>query len=88
VPTVASATETFRAAFEDGVSGLLAHDTAGWHRALDLLVASEGRRKAMGQAAREHALARYSLEAVIPRAIAALGLRQPACPAGRRSAPR
>jgi glycosyltransferase involved in cell wall biosynthesis len=78
VPTVASATETFRAAIEDGISGFLARDTAEWRRAIELLIASESRRKAMGEAARAAAQARFSIAAVTPRAIAALRLRQPA----------
>ena len=76
VPTVASATETFSAAVEDGISGFLARDAAEWRRAIELLIASESRRKAMGEAARAAALAHFSLAAVTPRAIAALRLRQ------------
>src|SRR4029077_8972011 len=52
VPTVASGTETFCAAVEDGISGFLARDAAEWRRAIELLIASESRRKAMGEAAR------------------------------------
>jgi glycosyltransferase involved in cell wall biosynthesis len=78
VPTVASATETLAAAIEDGVSGFVAHDTVEWRKALELLVTSESLREAMGQAAKARALARYGLPTVTPRAIAALGLRQPA----------
>src|SRR5438270_307388 len=51
VPTIASATEPFAAAIEDGVSGLLANDAEGWRRALDLLVSSKDRRRAIGAAA-------------------------------------
>jgi glycosyltransferase involved in cell wall biosynthesis len=77
VPTVASATATFRDAIEEGVSGFLVRDTAEWRRALESLIASESRCKAMGEAARAAAQARFSLAAVVPQAIAALGLRQP-----------
>jgi hypothetical protein len=83
---VASATETFLDAIEDGVSGLLVRDTAEWRRALDLLIASESRRKAIGDAARAVAQARFSLAAVVPRAIAALGLRQSPAAAQARTA--
>jgi glycosyltransferase involved in cell wall biosynthesis len=86
VPTVASATETFRDAVEDGVSGLLVRDTAEWRRALELLIASESRRKTMGEAARAAAEARFSLAAVVPRAIAALRLRQSPAAAQARTA--
>ena len=78
VPTVASATEPFAAAIEHGVSGFLVRGPAGWLEALELLVASESRRQAMGQAARAHAFAHYSPAAVTPRAVAALGLGAPA----------
>jgi glycosyltransferase involved in cell wall biosynthesis len=74
VPTVASATETFRDAVEDGVSGFLARDTAEWRRALETLIASQSRRKTMGEAARAAAQAGFSLAAVVPRAVSALGL--------------
>ena len=78
VPTVASATETYAAAIEDGVSGFVARDTVEWRNALELAVTSESLRKAMGKAAQALALTRYGLPAVTPVAIAALGLRQPA----------
>jgi glycosyltransferase involved in cell wall biosynthesis len=74
VPTVASATEPFAAAIEDGVSGFLARDESDWSRALEALLASPERRRAMGAAARARALARHGPAAVIPQAIAALGL--------------
>jgi glycosyltransferase involved in cell wall biosynthesis len=74
VPTIASATEPYAAAIEDGVSGLLAADQAAWLPALDLLVASAGRRRQIGDAARQRALQRFSPAAVIPQAVAALGL--------------
>jgi glycosyltransferase involved in cell wall biosynthesis len=86
VPTVASATETFRDAVEDGISGLLVRDTAEWRRALELLIASESRRKAIGEAARAVAQARFSLAAVVPRAVTALGLRQLPAAAQARTA--
>jgi glycosyltransferase involved in cell wall biosynthesis len=75
VPTVASATEPFRAAIEDGVTGFLVGNTEDWRRALERLIASDSRRKAIGAAAKAAALARFSLAAVIPHAVAALGLR-------------
>jgi glycosyltransferase involved in cell wall biosynthesis len=74
VPTIASATEPFAAAIEDGVSGLLAADPQGWRRALDLLVTAPDRRQAIGAAAKQRALARFGPAVVTPLAIAALGL--------------
>ena len=86
VPTVASATETFRDAIDDGISGFLARDTEEWCRAIELLIVSESRRRAVGEAARAVAQARFSLAAVVPRAIAALGLRPQTPAAARRCA--
>src|SRR5439155_24160701 len=77
VPTVASATEPFAAAIEDGVSGLLVTDAPGWRAALEALATSARRRAAIGAAAKAQALARYSLAAGAPEAVAALGLRPP-----------
>jgi glycosyltransferase involved in cell wall biosynthesis len=74
VPTIASATEPFAAAIEDGVSGLLAADAQGWRRALDLLVTAPDRRRAIGVAAKQRALARFGPAVVTPLAIDALGL--------------
>jgi len=78
VPTVASGTEPFCDAIEHGISGFLARDTDEWRRALELLILSESRRRSVGEAAKAVALARFSLAAVIPVVIAALGLRQAA----------
>jgi glycosyltransferase involved in cell wall biosynthesis len=77
VPTVASATEPFAAAIEVGTRGLRATDARGWRAALDLLVTSEDRRRAMGAAAKQRALARFSPAVVTPLAVSALGLRAP-----------
>jgi glycosyltransferase involved in cell wall biosynthesis len=74
VPTIASATEPFAAAIEDGISGLLVADPRGWRTALDLLVTSEDRRQAIGAAAKHRALALFSPAVVTPLAIRALGL--------------
>lgn len=75
VPTVASATETFAAAIEDGVTGFVARSDQEWERALELLIGDAGRRRAIGEAAKACALARYGLSAIGPQAVAALGLR-------------
>jgi glycosyltransferase involved in cell wall biosynthesis len=75
VPTIASATEPFAAAIEDGISGLLVTDAQGWRRALDLLVTSPDRRRAVGAAAKQRALARFGPAVVTPLAVSALGLR-------------
>jgi glycosyltransferase involved in cell wall biosynthesis len=84
VPTIASATETFSAAIEDGVSGHLVRNPAEWRDALELLVTCQSRRRMIGEAARARALAEYGPAALTPRVIAALGLPPPrsAKPAG------
>ena len=82
VPTIASPTITLAAAIEDGVTGLLAGDENGWGGALEALVTSEARRRAIGEAARQAALSRYTLATVAPLAAAALGLPAPDAPHG------
>ena len=82
VPTIASPTATLAAAIEDGVTGLLAGDENGWGRAFDALVTSAARRHAIGEAARQAALSRYTLRTVAPLAAAALGLPAPDAPHG------
>ncbi len=75
VPTVASATQTFAAAIEDGVTGFVVRGDDEWERALDLLISDAGRRCAIGNAARARALTQYGLSAIGKLAVAALGLR-------------
>jgi glycosyltransferase involved in cell wall biosynthesis len=77
VPTVASATETFAAAIEDGATGFVVRSDDEWERALELLISDAGRRCAIGEGARARALARYGLAAIAKRAVAALGLETP-----------
>ena len=76
VPTVASATEPFRAAIEDGVTGFLARDLWQWHDALEFLLASPSRRRQVGAAARASALSRYTPDRLAPQIAAALQLIQ------------
>ena len=80
VPTIASATEPYAAAIEDRVTGLLAATPEAWLPALDLLVASPEQRRKIGDAARAQVLRRLSPEAVIPQAVAILGLETPDSP--------
>ena len=77
VPTVASATETFVAAIEDGVTGLVVRSDDEWECALELLITDASRRCAVGNAARAKALTQYGLAAIGKRAVAALGLLPP-----------
>jgi glycosyltransferase involved in cell wall biosynthesis len=84
VPTIASATEPFATAIEDGVNGCAVRDYDEWRFALERLVLATALRKKMGEAAKARALARYSPDAVIPLAAAALGIG--AVPATAKSA--
>lgn len=63
IPSVLSATETYREVVEDGVTGLLAQSPEEWERALEQLVADAALRTRIGAAARQAALRRYSVEA-------------------------
>jgi glycosyltransferase involved in cell wall biosynthesis len=74
VPTVASATEPFLAAIEDGVSGLIARHPDDWQEAIECLLLSASRRREMGTAAKLRALLRYGPGSAVPAATAALGL--------------
>ncbi len=58
-PTVASRTDAFEYAIEEGRTGLLAGDTQEWHAALTALIEDAGRRRQIGEAARADVLARY-----------------------------
>lgn len=62
VPSVVSATHRYVEVLEDGVDALLARDSDGWLRALDALIRSPGRRRALVEAARAKALRSYGLD--------------------------
>jgi glycosyltransferase involved in cell wall biosynthesis len=74
VPTVATATEPFAAAIEDGRNGFLARNEAEWHRALSELVRSAERRREVGRAARAAALKDFGPAAIAEQAMRAYGL--------------
>ena len=74
LPTVASATETFAAAIENGVSGFLVSSNSDWECALELLITNASCRRAIGETARARALARYSVAALVPQLVGALAL--------------
>lgn len=59
VPTVASATRTFREAITDGTDGFVAATDAEWEEKLGRLVADADLRRNIGEAARTTALSRY-----------------------------
>ncbi|MBL0141422.1 MAG: glycosyltransferase family 4 protein [Betaproteobacteria bacterium] len=70
LPVIASPVGANRDIVEPGVNGLLATTTAEWVAALEVLAANDADRAHMGRAGRESVLARYSLEAVLPRIVA------------------
>jgi len=59
VPTVASATRTFRAAITHGQTGLLASSMEDWSDCLVSLVRDEPKRRRIGEAARQAAVVKY-----------------------------
>lgn len=65
VPTIATATRTFREAIEDGVDGFVASGTEEWCEKLDKLVADREFRENMGDSARQKAIKAYSTEGEI-----------------------
>ena len=62
VPTVASATGTFRGAITDGVDGYVATTADEWKDKLIGLIESPEQRRKMGEQARQTVLARYTTE--------------------------
>lgn len=63
VPTIASATQTFREAITDGVDGYVAMTENEWLEKLEHLITDSQARHAMGTQAREAVLVRYTTEA-------------------------
>jgi len=59
-PTVASATEPFREAITDGVTGFLATDLVSWEQSLSSLLDDDALRERMGSRARRAALLEWS----------------------------
>lgn len=65
VPTVASATGTFKQAIEDGVDGFVATESAEWEEKLTRLVGDADLRDRLGRSARKKVLERY-VTSVVP----------------------
>lgn len=59
IPSVVSATQTYREVIEDGVDGFLCSTPEQWSQALDTLISSSTRRQAIGNAAREKVFKYY-----------------------------
>ncbi len=62
IPTIASATQTFREAILDGTDGFVAMDTAEWEERLLRLIDDEQFRKDIGEAARKKVFEKYTTE--------------------------
>ncbi|MFA5776892.1 MAG: glycosyltransferase [Parcubacteria group bacterium] len=62
VPTVASATGTFKEAISDGLDGFVASDTSDWINKLERLILSPELCSRMGAEARKKALEQYSTQ--------------------------
>ena len=60
VPTVASATQTFKEAIDDGIDGFTAGNSEEWIEKLERLIESKKLRKEMGEKAREKSLRKYT----------------------------
>jgi O-antigen biosynthesis protein len=60
VPTIATATQTFREAIKDGVDGFFARDAREWNEELEKLVMNGDFRRQMGEIAREKILEKYT----------------------------
>jgi glycosyltransferase involved in cell wall biosynthesis len=62
IPTVASATGTFRNAIRQGENGFLATTSQDWYESLRLLIEQPELRQRVGRCAREHVLRTYTEE--------------------------
>lgn len=61
VPTVATATQTFREAINDGIDGFVAKDENEWFKKLEKLIANNNFRAKMGKEARKTILKKYTV---------------------------
>jgi hypothetical protein len=86
-PTIASPTEPFRAAIEDGVTGLLAEEPGQWEIALHRLLDDVELRRAIGTRAQRAALLGWAPALQAERHLEALRAAREASRAGRRPAP-
>ena len=62
VPSIVSATRTYREILEDGRDGFLAASPSQWHQVLESLIVDGSLRASVGAKAREKALREYSVE--------------------------
>lgn len=62
VPTVATATQTFQEAINDGIDGFVAKDENEWFEKLEKLIANNNFRAKMGKEARKTVLKKYTVK--------------------------
>ena len=74
VPTIASATSSYRAAIDHGTDGFLAANETEWGDAFEALLADSELRESMGRRARERALSQFGPQAAAKAAAMAYGL--------------
>jgi len=87
-PTIASPTEPFREAIDDGQNGMVADTPDDWKQALDVLVSDDDLRNRMGRRARRTALMRWSPHLQADRYLSLLTSAQELVAAGERPRPR
>ncbi len=85
VPSIVSATATYRAVLQDGHDALLCTTPEDWRAALFRLVDDAALRRAIGTAARAKAIAGYGLDATTTRLAAVLAKPEPAPPTRRKT---
>ncbi len=88
VPSIVSATATYREVIDDGRTGLLAADPQEWTDALRRLVADADLRRTIATAARADALKKYSLDSGAESLRIALAAGSPPQPVSGRTKPR
>jgi len=77
VPTVASATASYREAIEHGVDGFLADTTEAWIASLEKLVQSSDLRRSIGEQAKHRAMTQFGPEVAANEALRAYNLAAP-----------
>ncbi|HEX4768106.1 MAG TPA: glycosyltransferase [Lichenihabitans sp.] len=84
VPSVVSATATYRAVLHDGHDALLCTTPEDWRTALFRLIDDAALRRSIGRAARAKTIASYGLEATAGRLAAVMARPEPPPPARRK----
>jgi len=67
IPTIASATQSFKDAIKSGRNGFLAEDSSDWYKWLKLLIQNSGLRKKIGEKAFIHTMNNYTPRVLAPK---------------------